>query len=155
MVRRASWECYSKRSIGIVPNRRIRTEAWHGLLPASKVPELQQAGFTALWLPPACKAANLGGPSMGYDPYDYYDLGDFDQKGRVKTWFGSQAELTALINAAHTANMQVYADLVINHNNGGDAQEANPIDHTARWTKFNPGSGKFPRRLDELSSISV
>ena len=95
---------------------------------ASKIPELQQAGITALWLPPACKAANIGGPSMGYDPYDYYDLGDINQKGRVKTWFGNQAELTALIDAAHAANMQVYADLVINHNNGGDAQETNPID---------------------------
>jgi alpha-amylase len=92
---------------------------WNFLL--GKVPELQQAGFTALWLPPACKAANTGGPSMGYDPYDYYDLGDVNQKGRIKTWFGSQAELATLINAAHTANMQVYADLVINHNYGGDA----------------------------------
>ena len=82
---------------------------------------------------------------MGYDPYDYYDLGDFNQKGRIKTWFGNQAELIALINAAHTANMQVYADLVIDHNNGGDAQELNPIDGQTRWTKFNPGSGKFPR----------
>ena len=116
---------------------------WNFLL--GKVPELQQAGFTALWLPPACKAANTGGPSMGYDPYDYYDLGDVNQKGRIKTWFGSQAELATLINAAHTANMQVYADLVINHNYGGDAQETNPIDHSVRWTKFNPGSGKFPR----------
>ena len=23
--------------------------------------------------------------SMGYDPYDYFDLGDFDQKGGTKT----------------------------------------------------------------------
>jgi alpha-amylase len=112
---------------------------------AAKIPELQQAGFTALWLPPANKAANLGGPSMGYDPYDYYDLGDFNQKGRTKTWFGNQAELTALINAAHTANMQVYADLVLDHNSGGDAQEVNPIDGQTRWTVFNPASGKFPR----------
>ena len=112
---------------------------------AAKIPELQQAGFTALWLPPAIKAANLGGPSMGYDPYDYYDLGDFNQKGRTKTWFGNQAELTALINAAHTANLQVYADLVLDHNNGGDAQELNPIDGKTRWTVFNPASGKFPR----------
>jgi len=112
---------------------------------SGKIPELQQAGFTALWLPPACKAANLGGPSMGYDPYDYYDLGDIAQKGRVKTWFGNQPELVALINAAHAANIQVYADLVINHNSGGDAEEQNPIDGNIRWTKFNPGSGKFPR----------
>jgi len=112
---------------------------------SSKIPELQQAGFTALWLPPACKASNTDGPSMGYDPYDYFDLGDFDQKGRVKTWFGNQAELVSLINAAHVANMQVYADLVIDHNYGGDEPEVNPIDGQTRWTKFNPASGKFPR----------
>ncbi len=112
---------------------------------ASKMPELQQAGFTALWLPPAAKAANLGGPSMGYDPYDYYDIGDFNQKGRVKTWFGNQAELRALIDAAHAANMQVYADLVLDHNSGGDAQEVNQIDKQTRWTKFTPASGKFAR----------
>ena len=112
---------------------------------AGKINEFHQAGFTALWLPPASKAANLGGPSMGYDPYDYYDLGDFNQKTRVKTWFGNQAELTALITAAHNANLQVYADLVLDHNNGGDAQELNPLDHQTRWTKFNPASGKFPR----------
>ena len=41
--------------------------------------------------------------------------------------------------------MQVYADLVLDHNNGGDAQETNPIDGQTRWTKFNPASGKFPR----------
>ena len=41
----------------------------------SRVPALHDVGFTALWLPPVHKAANLGGPSMGYDPYDYYDFG--------------------------------------------------------------------------------
>ena len=44
---------------------------------------------------------------MGYDPYDYYDLGEFDQKGSVATWFGPKADLLALIEAAHTAQMQV------------------------------------------------
>lgn len=126
------------------PQQEQQDGTWWNFV-ATKIPELQQAGFTALWLPPANKAANLGGPSMGYDPYDYYDLGDFNQKGRTKTWFGNQAELTALINAAHTANMQVYADLVLDHNNGGDAQEKNPIDGQTRWTVFNPASGKFPR----------
>ena len=126
------------------PQQEQQDGTWWNFV-ASKIPELQQAGFTALWLPPANKAANLGGPSMGYDPYDYYDLGDFNQKGRTKTWFGNQAELTALINAAHKANLQVYADLVLDHNNGGDAQEKNPIDGQTRWTVFNPASGKFPR----------
>jgi alpha-amylase len=112
---------------------------------ATKIPELQHAGITALWLPPANKAANLGGPSMGYDPYDYWDLGDFNQKSRTKTWFGNSAELKALIASAHDAGMEVYADLVLDHNSGGDAEEENQIDHQTRWTKFTPLSGKFLR----------
>ena len=43
----------------------------------------------------------------------------------------------ALIAAAHTANMQVYADFVIDHCSGADAQEVSPIDGVNRWTKFN------------------
>jgi len=111
----------------------------------TKIPSLKTTGFTALWLPPASKAANLGGMSMGYDPYDYYDLGEYDQKGSVKTWFGSRDELTGLINTIHDNQMQVYADLVLNHNNGADEQEINPIDNKQHWTKFNPKSGKFTR----------
>ncbi|HXH86010.1 MAG TPA: alpha-amylase domain-containing protein [Nitrospira sp.] len=110
-----------------------------------RIPSLSANGFTALWLPPVSKAANIGGMSMGYDPYDYYDLGDIDQKGSVKTWFGSKDELAVLIREAHDYRMQVYADLVLNHNNGADAQETNPIDHQRRWTDFAPKSGKFPR----------
>lgn len=129
------WDC---------PGRENRDGTWWTFV-SSKLPELQQAGFTALWLPPAGKAANLGGPSMGYDPYDYYDLGDFEQKGRVKTWFGNQAELTALINDAHQRGMHVYADFVLDHNSGGDATEHNPLNNSTRWTRFTPASGKFDR----------
>jgi alpha-amylase len=113
-----------------------------------EVPRLAAAGFTALWLPPANKAASNG--SMGYDPYDYYDLGEFDQKGSAATWFGSKADLLALIAAAHAAKMQVYADLVIDHCSGADAQEISPIDGHSRWTKFTPKSGKFPRDVNSF-----
>src|SRR5215467_12704894 len=91
-----------------------------------KIDDLRAIGFTALWLPPANKAAEV--QSMGYDPYDYYDLGDFNQKGGTKTWFGNRGQLMNLIATAHNAGMQVYADVVINHNSGGDATEKNPID---------------------------
>jgi len=110
-----------------------------------RIPALQQAGFTAIWLPPVSKAASW--KSMGYDPYDYYDLGEFDQKGGIPTWFGTKAELLSLIQTAHAHGMQVYADMVFNHNSGGDAQEENPIDHKMRWTKFNPESKQFSRDL--------
>jgi len=111
----------------------------------AQVPALAGAGFTALWLPPVHKAGNLAGPSMGYDPYDYYDLGEFDQKGTVPTWFGTKQELLALIAEAHQHSMGVIADIVINHNSGADAQEVNLITGQSRWTRFMPKSGKFPR----------
>ncbi|HLO24527.1 MAG TPA: alpha-amylase family glycosyl hydrolase [Geobacteraceae bacterium] len=118
--------------------------AWWNFV-ATKLASLKEAGITALWLPPAGKAANIGGMSMGYDVYDYYDLGKYDQKGSVKTWFGSEEELRALIKAAHHNGMKVYADLVLNHNNGADAQEFNPILKRDRWTRFMPKSGLFTR----------
>ena len=110
-----------------------------------QIPALAEVGFTSLWLPPVHKAANLGGPSMGYDPYDYYDLGEFDQKGGTPTWFGTRTELLSLIEAAHMHGLGVIADVVINHNSGADAQEVNPLTGQKRWTSFKPQSGKFPR----------
>jgi alpha-amylase len=113
-----------------------------------KIPSLHNIGFTAIWLPPCNKAAS--NTSMGYDPYDYYDLGDIDQKGSQKTWFGSKDELVALISAAHTNNIQVYADLVIHQNSGADEEEVNGIDGVTRWTKFTPKSLKFPRAWQDF-----
>lgn len=112
-----------------------------------KISSLKNTGFTALWLPPASKAANLDGMSMGYDPYDFYDLGEFEQKGSVKTWFGSKQELIELIDTIHDNKMQVYADFVLNHNNGGDEKETNPIDkkvsgqNLIRQVKNSKGTG--------------
>jgi alpha-amylase len=114
----------------------------------AQVPSLARVGFTALWLPPVHKAANLGGPSMGYDPYDYYDLGEFDQKGGLPTWFGARQDLLALIAEAHRNHLSVLADIVINHNSGADAQEVNPLTGQSRWTLFRPKSGKFPRNWE-------
>jgi alpha-amylase len=110
---------------------------------AEKVEELGKAGFNALWLPPVSKeASNIGN---GYAPYDYFDLGDYDQKGGVKTFYGNRAELETLIKKAHEHGVGLYADMVINHNSGADEEEVNPLDGQKRWTKFNPKSGRFPR----------
>ena len=110
---------------------------------AEKVPQLAASGFDSLWLPPFSKAASPN--SMGYDPYDYFDLGDLDQKGSVKTAYGNRAELEKLIRSIHEHKMGAIADMVINHNSGADEEEINPLDGKKRWTKFNPKSGKFPR----------
>jgi alpha-amylase len=85
---------------------------------------------------------------MGYDPYDYYDLGEFDQKGGIPTWFGTRQDLMALLSDAHRHSMTVLADIVVNHNSGADAQEVNPITGQSRWTLFKPASGRFPRNWE-------
>ena len=77
------WDC---------PKLESRESEWWNFI-QEKLESLKEVGFTALWLPPACKAANMGGMSMGYDPYDFYDLGDIDQKDSIPTWFGSAAAL--------------------------------------------------------------
>ncbi|HEX6879018.1 MAG TPA: alpha-amylase family glycosyl hydrolase [Terriglobales bacterium] len=130
------WDC---------PSLEGREGAWWDTVRA-QVPALAQDGFTALWLPPASKAANWN--SMGYDPYDYHDFGEFNQKGRTETWFGTKQQLSALIADAHARHLQVYADVVINHNSGADAQEVNPLTSQNRWTKFTPKSGKFQRNWE-------
>ena len=137
------WDC---------PRIEDKEYAWWNHLSA-EVPALRAAGFTALWLPPASKAANVGGMSMGYDVYDYYDLGKLpqkavrkiDSKDEVRTWYGSEEELRALIRTAHKKDLKVYADLVLNHNNGADAEEYNPIAKRTWWTRFTPQSGLFTR----------
>jgi alpha-amylase len=115
---------------------------------SDQVPALARVGFTSLWLPPVHKAANLGGFSMGYDPYDYYDLGEFAQKGTVPTWYGTKEQLLNLIETAHGHGLSLFADVVINHNSGADAAELNPLTGQERWTLFEPQSGKFPRNWE-------
>ena len=112
-----------------------------------QVPHLQQAGITALWLPPACKAKDV--ISVGYDPLDFYDLGEYKQKfhDRKETWYGSKEDLLALINAAHDSGLKVLADLVVNQCSGGDL-EKNPYTGEDWYTKFEPASNKFKRNYD-------
>jgi alpha-amylase len=115
---------------------------------SKQIPALAEVGFTSLWLPPVHKAANLGGFSMGYDPYDYYDLGEFDQKGTVPTWFGTKQELLNLIETVHSHGLSLIADVVINHNSGADESEVNPLTGQERWTLFKPKSETFPRNWE-------
>lgn len=79
-------------------------------------------GVNAVWLPPAYKGAD-GANSHGYDVYDMYDLGEFDQKGSVRTRFGTKQEYIDAINAIKEAGMQVYVDIVANHRIGADETE--------------------------------
>ncbi len=85
-------------------------------------PRLKDLGFTAIWLPPAFKAAN-GGYSTGYDVYDLYDLGEFNQKGTVRTKYGTKQEYIEALEAIRATGMQAMVDIVLNHKAGGDEIE--------------------------------
>jgi len=84
--------------------------------------QLKEKGIDAVWLPPAHKGME-GAKSTGYDSYDLYDLGEFDQKGSVATKYGTKDEFIAAITAAKDAGLQVYADIVLNHLGGADEHE--------------------------------
>ncbi|MEB3293203.1 MAG: alpha-amylase [Synechococcales bacterium] len=102
----------------------------------AKASELAQAGITALWLPPAYKGSN-GSNDVGYGIYDWFDLGEFNQKGTVRTKYGTKADYLAAVKAIQQAGMQVYADVVFNHKDGGDETErirAIPYDRENRVT---------------------
>ncbi|RBQ11708.1 alpha-amylase [Pedobacter miscanthi] len=87
--------------------------------------ELKTFGIDTLWLPPAHKGME-GKSSAGYDVYDHYDLGEFDQKGSVATKYGTKQELLQAVKSAQEAGLQVYMDIVLNHLGGGDETEKIP-----------------------------
>ena len=109
----------------------------------SKLDDWAANGVDAIWIPVVSKG--LSGPfSMGYDPLDYFDFGDFDQSGTTETRFGNRAELDAMITKAHGNDIAVIADMVINHNAGGQL-EHNEFRQLDTYTLFRPASGLFNR----------
>ena len=128
---------------------------------AAKAANLRDLGVTQVWLPPAYKGASQA--DVGYGVYDMYDLGEFDQKGTVRTKYGTKDEYLAAIQAFHKADIRVFADIVLNHRMGGDATEDVfavsdsqedrnvTIDGTRRvkvWSRFD-----FPGRDGQYSKF--
>ncbi|MFD2615345.1 alpha-amylase [Paenibacillus gansuensis] len=124
-------------------------------------PELKRLGMDSVWIPPVTKSQSA--EDTGYSVYDLYDLGEFDQKGTVRTKYGTKQELIEAIQACKEAGIAVYVDLVMNHKAGADETETfqvvqvNDQDRTEvisepfdieGWTKFT-----FPGRGDRYSSF--
>ncbi len=88
---------------------------------AAKAENLKNLGITSVWLPPAYKGTSQ--EDVGYGVYDMYDLGEFDQKGTVRTKYGTKEEYLEAIRAFHDNGIKVFADIVLNHRMGGDETE--------------------------------
>ncbi|MFM7425954.1 MAG: alpha-amylase [Elainella sp.] len=102
-----------------------------------KAQQLADAGFTSLWLPPAYKSTD-GAHGVGYAVYDLYDLGEFDQKGSVKTKYGSREEYLEALKSLKQAGVRAYADIVVNHRLGGDNPEKVKATPYARDSRTEP-----------------
>jgi len=120
---------------------------WWGTI-QGKVSSWANAGITSIWMPPSSKGAS-GANSNGYDPFDYFDFGNYNQMGTTLTRYGGKTDLLSCISAAHNAGMQVYADIVMNHSVGG-SPEYNPNTGTTTNTAFVPASGIFPRHYNDF-----
>ncbi|KAF8149917.1 glycoside hydrolase family 13 protein [Crassisporium funariophilum] len=122
----------------------------------TEVPRLAELGFTQVWLPPPNKAAEPTG--RGYDAYDLWDLGEFDQKGTVRTRWGTREELLQACKVAKEHGIDIIIDAVLNHKLGADRVEAfqavpvqpdnrlrdaGPAREIEGWTAFDyPGRGE-------------
>jgi alpha-amylase len=92
---------------------------WNNLRDDAK--HLEDLGVTAVWLPPVHKTQNeFWWDGVGYAGYDLWDLGEFNQKGRIRTRYGTKAQLQEAIAELKKKEIQVYADIVFNHLIGGD-----------------------------------
>lgn len=128
---------------------------WYDSL-AKLAPMLSSAGFSAIWFPSPVKG-NGGGFSMGYDPYDHFDFGEFFQKGSRETRFGSRSELRNAIQTFKNLGIKVFADAVLNHMNGGEElipYECKPFpsfpDSAYLLFNYPNGSGRFKKNASHF-----
>lgn len=119
---------------------------------------------------PAYKGTN-GGYSVGYDAYDLYDLGEFDQKGSLPTKYGTHDDYLKAIKALKKQDINIIVDIVLGHKAGGDELEkfkAVKVDENNRekiisdvmeiesYTKFTfPGRGKNILISNGISTVSA
>ena len=116
---------------------------------AADAPHLADLGIRRVWMPPAFKATSAD--DVGYGVYDLFDLGEFNQKGTVRTKYGFKEDYLQAIQALKEAGIQPMADVVLNHKAAADGLEkfevveVDPNDRTIvltepftikGWTKF-------------------
>lgn len=103
---------------------------------AERAAYLAELGVTDVWMPPAYKG-HAGIDDVGYGVYDHYDLGEFPQKGTVRTKYGTKDEYLNVIRALQAQGIRVLGDIVLNHRMGGDDLEdttVNEMEETQRLT---------------------
>lgn len=100
---------------------------------------LSDLGISHVWMPPAFKGTNKD--DVGYGVYDLFDLGEFDQKGTIRTKYGFKDEYLNAINRLKDVGIVPMADVVLNHKAAADKLETfevievDPEDRTKEISK--------------------
>lgn len=101
-----------------------------------KAKDLEEEGIDTLWIAPMFKAT--GTSDVGYGMCDLYDLGEFNQKGSMRTKYGAVEELEKLIGVSYGNETKIHTDAILNHKAGADlpetfkAYEIDPNDRAKR-----------------------
>lgn len=140
----------------------LNADGTHWKKLAADAKKLAADGVTMAWLPPAYKCA-AGINDVGYGVYDTYDLGEFDQKGTVPTKYGTRKEYLKAVKDLQSAQIEVLADMVMNHRMGADEleqkeaveencsnrlQDISGVCTIGAWTRFT-----FPGRKGKYSEF--
>ena len=110
---------------------------WNHL--AEDAQHLSDLGISHVWMPPAFKGTNKD--DVGYGVYDLFDLGEFDQKGTIRTKYGFKDEYLNAINRLKDVGIVAMADVVLNHKAAADKLETfevievDPEDRTKEISK--------------------
>lgn len=104
---------------------------WYRLL-QSKAKDLSESGITHVWYPPVSRSV----AAQGYLPADWYDLGEGEELGHNKTFYGNRQELISSIREMKRYGMKTVADIVVNH------RCASHQDKHGNWNIFHHKSGR-------------
>ena len=77
--------------------------------PAEGLKRLQQLGFTAIWVTPLVVQRTVQGDSAAYHGYWGIDFTTVDPH------LGTEEDFTRFVDCAHSLDMRVYMDVVVNH----------------------------------------
>lgn len=108
-------------------------------------PRLRQMGIDGVWIPGDVKQAGLN--SVGYSPFDQYDLGDKLQRSvengqvSIRTRMGTKDELLRMVAVLHANGVEVYSDIVLNHTDGAGAAMNGAAGQDTHSTSMLTNSG--------------
>lgn len=83
-----------------------------------RMADIHQVGYGSMWVPPVGKAGSVF--SAGYDVFDRFDLGTPGNE----THYGTEDSFKNLVGQANRASVDIYPDLIINHNGFGNRTDS-------------------------------